>query len=656
MEIGEILKDCDEVKDVERIVDDIYDKREVGITPPFIAFVASSGKGKSQMAFNLMRRGRKVIYLVASEDALAANPQSIYNAYREASLQFLKAAGRDKEENDGNLPYYTLALLESILRGQMHRTLRSLNAKDAMALLNELRENRTIIFLDEFPSHGPTSNSSPHSTARFYRKIFRSHNLVVVTASTNSVATNLINQRNLSRDSDARRVWCYVFTALPKMKLDHVACLHETFSWLKPILENSRPWFASLAIDYLNQLQKNLPDNISHIEILESIIKSIFETVLSSSKARRPYFFFGQLCMLLATSFPEVSGEAKSGELNSLINNHFAQLNEPKCFELTARETLFKPNTPKPWVPVARYPPVSSDILLYLSLSGCNDLNPLRNANYDRQSFITALNEAEKMITIQFNFANPDQRSNSGMKLEASTVGSFVLASHRGGLGGIKFEPFLCQLLYELNVTDIVIPPFNEIEKEIKHIFENVSVPFLAPPNCQWPETLSYPNLGVINRTMNEDRIDFTVGKDITGECKDYGRDLDLGTLKKIFERRPVTSKIHLVITNSIQQRYFQRNNVYGDFVKIVPTMQKTRVYRIHKNSMTHIDGIPNICYCLEKSHSLCKPVSIVIFIELKRVSEVLTEKSETRMDKVETSVSKRKNEGKKPRKRPKTK
>lgn len=72
-------------------------------------------------------------------------------------------------------------------------------------------------------------------------------------------------------------------------------------------------------------------------------------------------------------------------------------------------------------------------------------------------------------------------------------------------------------------------------------------------------------NIANLVRTKNEEKVDFRISTPdtscfLSGECKNYSGKLDLKTIKKILERVPTDTKIHLVFTNKLQNSYFAKS------------------------------------------------------------------------------------------------
>ncbi|KAF1794631.1 hypothetical protein GQ600_18260 [Phytophthora cactorum] len=196
-----------------------------------------------------------------------------------------------------------------------------------------------------------------------------------------------------------------------------------------------------------------------------------------------------------------------------------------------------------------------------------------------------------------FHYDNTEQRSNDGMRLEALTAAAIVLASHAGGFGGVAFPTFLRELLFELGVSE---------RGEMMQLLRDVEiagwgtrvVPFLSPPNEEWPEWLndSSTRFGNLFRTPNED----------------YSSAVNLRVVKSILMRVPAESAIHLVVTNTLQKQYFTAKSSWETFVR-EQSLQNVDFYRISKGStLQEIEGMTN-----QSSSTATKADKLVLFIEL---------------------------------------
>jgi len=139
-----------------------------------------------------------------------------------------------------------------------------------------------------------------------------------------------------------------------------------------------------------------------------------------------------------------------------------------------------------------------------------------------------------------------------------------TLASHREGINGSPISSFFPRLLFECAGSPLTAKFAPSCAVDLL-TSKCDSIPFLSPPNVTYPDWLcKLFELGTIDRSMNKERVDFNCWrlypnkvKLCSGESKDYGVNLELEVIKKIIQRVPVDSPLHIVYTNSLQNRYF---------------------------------------------------------------------------------------------------
>ena len=151
----------------------------------------------------------------------------------------------------------------------------------------------------------------------------------------------------------------------------------------------------------------------------------------------------------------------------------------------------------------------------------------------DRQiSFLQACQDVDKSshtLGLQMIYDNAVQVTNDGMRLESLLASSVCVSSHINGLAGVPISDFLEDLVYQ--VTSAKVELKNVVEEKLKSewkFLQDMVIPFLGPPNCEWPDwfaknqLLNVENFG---RTKNMDRIDFgTSDLKLCGETKDHKR------------------------------------------------------------------------------------------------------------------------------------
>lgn len=190
-------------------------------------------------------------------------------------------------------------------------------------------------------------------------------------------------------------------------------------------------------------------------------------------------FEIGQLSLLLHNKF-----QVRYEKMNRMYG-HFACLNESDTFELTWNSRNYLKKIGQDWDCRCVYPPPKDDMLIYLTLTGGLTYRP----------FCQPLCEiVSSALRPTIWFTNSNQPTKTGQPPGTLVTEAIVLASHAEGFGGATFPTFLCRLLYELGVRKqdemIRLPSHLETSKWGSQV-----VPFLSPPNVEWPEYLLDDNL-----------------------------------------------------------------------------------------------------------------------------------------------------------------
>ena len=89
-----------------------------------------------------------------------------------------------------------------------------------------------------------------------------------------------------------------------------------------------------------------------------------------------------------------------------------------------------------------------------------------------------------------------------------------------------------------MNFNNVELVGYDKIEAD----YLNLTIPFLSPPNCEWPEYLK--NLGTfgnLRRTQNMEQLDAEAqlvlsAEHLTVEMKNYSRKISSTDMKEILE------------------------------------------------------------------------------------------------------------------------
>ncbi|TDH71653.1 hypothetical protein CCR75_007226 [Bremia lactucae] len=626
--LSKTLASQQQVESLSKAIRSILESKDEVI--PFVVLESSSGMGKTQMAFNLNATGQFDVYHIMC-DNVDDKGQDISAAYASRSRVFENCLKKDFEMTNGpNTGSIMLLQGENYLSlyGFIYAALLEKNELETavwtrndvkQALKDRVTNEKKpfIFFLDDFPREIDRKAASNDRWAydnrrrlRLMLNVFRSFGLVVVVSSTSGTARSLTSVSSGSR-CPADYLWCIVHPLLPRTVIgSDVQILPTVF---QNIVSNSRPLFAEIAIQYIRENPWNVGINTANY--LNALVGHLAPLLARRKQRRHHEFEIGQLCLLLCSSC-----RVEDGKLN-LIDSHYACLDEKRTFRLflkangnsyKADETTYNFEDRRSWKCRSVFPHPSSDVLLYLTLTGGLSYRPFNHSL--REVFLSV-----PSTTMYLHDTN--EPMNEKQRFQVLVFAAVVLASHVDGLGGVAFPTFLGRLLYELGVKS------QDVKIDFPVGFEtrgNWVVPFLSPPNVKWPAWLLNDELKLDNfvQTANSETIDFRIDSGlISGECNDEEQPLSLETIRKILSRVPAESKVHLVLTRGLQKEYFTREETYAAFVR-EHNLATMDVYRVSCDStLEEIVGMENQelhkVQCMDDGSTKHCEKKLVIFVEI---------------------------------------
>jgi hypothetical protein len=199
-------------------------------------------------------------------------------------------------------------------------------------------------------------------------------------------------------------------------------------------------------------------------------------------------------------------------------------------------------------------------------LMGSKDFYPFRTSNL-KLSF----RKAAEMFAchadappLKFDGSNSFQKAGEGMFWEAVLASSLIVASRLNGVQGILLKDFIPSVFAQIQLSDELVD-FNlgDTENESLKIFMNsFIVPFLSPPNQQWPgfvKDIPNSNFGNLSLTINKGRIELNSDFGLTGEVKNIKEKIGIDEMDKILNRiherngmGSNESKVHIVFVDSL--------------------------------------------------------------------------------------------------------
>ncbi|KAJ3267720.1 hypothetical protein HDV01_004368 [Terramyces sp. JEL0728] len=563
---------------------------------PFFVMVGSSGVGKTQMAFNLKAMGFHVVYIpllfkpnsLIPDDAV----QSIYSAFSQFTEAFKNCINKDwslisRLNDQSSYPdkLYCYGFLAAILKNEqkwkpiqkskseLEKTISSFLQKKKKKKNGKTVKKKVLVFLDEFPAH--ERHAANEDELRFIRNVYRNVGITVIIASTNSAATNLLKGNN---SSSRPGVWCHVIpTCCPYVVPEDAVIL----PWLKLLLEHSRPLFAQAAYQYWKKDQN--PGKSVTIPYLTNMFSDIFTQMKRQWKQYTlSAFTHGQVCLLLSAHSIEENRNEVQSDMNTtksdgglIIEKHYSNLEEQEIFSLTLTEKkklqLMEPsrtrNKSDLWTPTTTFRPPAKDLLLHLVSMGWGVERPFK------EYFASAYNDTKKHQSFKLPIENPNQKTESGLELEALVCGAIVLASRLNGLESSEWLLFLKRFVLELVIdfSDTNPSTANNIDDKVKRILSGKTIPFLGFPDVEWPESLESLlgfNVGTVKRCANSEMFDINVEREVTVNCikqsqkvftvevKDRIAKFGWTLVKETFSRVPAGSEIHIIVMNDLKHEY----------------------------------------------------------------------------------------------------
>jgi hypothetical protein len=556
--IAKILKNDDCVRQVCKVLCEMTsgDFPDRGFPySPFVFLEGSSGSGKSQTAFAIeasLSTQRDVYYFLYHPPR--SGSQDIYMNFRGISILFSACYEADKHvytKDDCRSLFLKSLFVYGFLYQLISEGIPSSDVAIVAKTGKELRDlmiekgieqRRPIFILDECVADDALEQ------VRFIRNCFRSLGLGLVMLGTDSrVATLPLNIRRFSRGGEGVP-WCFVFGQFPAVDVSLTELPLDAPEWLKALLKHSRPLFAQLVSA---RVREPFCD-------FDAVLKDVFLKLVKSKNIFEDSF--GQLGQLRLFQNAHLSLSDWTDQPTPLIHSHFAQLKSLKKNFVVWCDGYIK-GTFMIWTPCSAFPKVQDDVLLYLLLMGGKDFSAFYSRHKEQvpyAHFLMSVKDDPVFRSDVLDYSNAVQKSNDGLFLESLLCSTICAASHSNGLAGIGLKQFLMSLVFQLQISkvesgQVAVAGLEQLDGI------NMTVPFLSPPNQDWPSFLTIPgvNTGFLSRTRNSDNIDLWASCGLAGESKDYGKEINLETMKQILQRVPEHTKLEIVFTRKLQKSYF---------------------------------------------------------------------------------------------------
>eukprot|EP01031_Cornospumella_fuschlensis_P028375 gene28375-34258_t len=603
-----------------------------GLPMQFVAVVAPSGSGKTQLPYCLQSADFPCVHVTLQRRDMNGSQQPIYTTldgssnFIDAFLRDLRFYGGELRNGLGQIQFFSSALLgcAAVRYFLQPADLRTSVQACTVTQLSQIVESmevrsRPVFFLDE----SLCSSEEMTLLIRYIRNLLRSVGLLAVVMGTDSGVAYMFRPSNASRLSDTVTTWCTLITELPAVTEESASVLglgetlqrlrdnrHDGIAaFLESQLSTSIGWFVELFCEEALALPQEALAGLSSASVLDRILESMAAKVYDAKKQMvSREGVRGQLAMQcnichggLSPSQP-LSGSARNlrGNSHHFVNCHFAHLQDSNFLDVCMDGSeLAKMGCRTLWDPTGVFPDPATHALLYLCLGGAFH-DYLGKAIHDGAARGLNTFSAFDFIcqTASLDAGNRVAPSRPGDKLEALTAAAVAVASRRHGVAGIALGHFLRCLVEELAVDGRVASSGKETsslqvcweQEPALGAFQHLQVPYLPPPNSRWPASLSALAggcFGSLSRVKHTERVDFRVeaaagASGLTGECNRFEHPVSLDALKGFVARALSKEEaVHLIVVSKLQQTYFSSRQDFDKYCEENPEVRQCSLMRI---------------------------------------------------------------------------
>ncbi|CAH0486112.1 unnamed protein product [Peronospora farinosa] len=518
---------CDQILNK---IDNLY---EFPVHPmPFICVAASSGMGKTQLAFALGGR-RPWFYWPAI--SLGEGSQLIYLNFCSFSREFNSFTRKDdpmkKPEED--ILDTTSEIYESEhlwTYGFIRALLEHCNSKNNRPAQMICFEEETSLYVEKCSRNSVVAarkrmgkNAVPffildemselyggRNKVAFQRNVFRACGLVVIVMGTDANITKLASHYKTEK-------WMTLFARLPPYQPMDLVNEEKQAAWIR--MKEQYPFLMDIVVNSRGRFDKYFVDKVAEFAMkgesvnLCDLLNNAFDYVGNSTYNGKGFMYRkdGKDAHLMATAYTNVDHESRiagstvpeprpkkrkfAGVVGTqCMHVHFANLVEDQHIDVMLLEGKLNVDGVH-WEPRCRFPKVEEDVLLYLAVVGGKD--SLGDANHYKYKYsaMRMFSKGKKHITQD----NRHALSSDFITFENMLAQAIFCASRRNGVRGIPFKDFFYGLLGEfqnefkwmkmimsdtrksVGVTELVAGYSNLTA------LPDTMIPFLAPPNATWP-------------------------------------------------------------------------------------------------------------------------------------------------------------------------
>ncbi|KAF4040980.1 hypothetical protein GN244_ATG07024 [Phytophthora infestans] len=405
--------------------------------------------------------------------------------------------------------------------------------------------------------------------AAFQRNVFRACGLVVLVMGTDAKITKLTHQ--LGGSSGDPHMWMTVFSRFPpyqpirfedEAKQDAWDRIRAHYPVLMTIVEHSRGRFVRHFVDRaaVYAMEK------SHTFDLRDLLDDAFcyvrtrveetKRFMSKPEGRNAQMMAMSNVDAVETSEPETKRRRIASGIQSM-HSHFANLADSQHTDVYVSQGELTANG-KEWLPLCSFPTIREDVLLYLAVLGGKTYSGYYNESVWRVFSLwkkrhgLTMGETTKAVSQNYKY------------YENMVAHMIFCASRRNGVRGILFPDFFPWLLGEFR-EQVTVPTklvmgqremaFSELLDGYHELAElpGKTVPFLAPPNAEWPPYILGAGCGCfghLNRLENEGRSNISVRENVSPyapllicECKHWFENIDARMVEGIIDGLETTQK-----------------------------------------------------------------------------------------------------------------
>ncbi|KAI3661477.1 hypothetical protein MP638_007207 [Amoeboaphelidium occidentale] len=595
LEVSALLVDAPEVEELVNLMNECSQHSD----RPYVFIEGSSGEGK------MVVRPITFLALVSAKllkgftDTLSTSPSCLLTVLKwipkmlknQTNMDYSDVFSVKELQNKTLYVYGFMKLLMKTDSSEISAAVVDVKPEsfEVVSRMVKSQAIRPFVFLDEFAVVDAHNRGYEFHKLRLMRNSFRAVGFGTTVLGTSTRAVNLEKFKTYGRSDIS--LWCRVVTKLPKVPpnapivtrtLEAIPTEYRTV--VEQLLIRGRPWFSSLMARFINDTF-GLDGKI--IQDLDSIFTQCWKHIIATKRIwTEDAGRHAQAAMYLNASYapPKNSlatsliehhfaildstmylnasyAPPKTSLATSLIEHHFAILDSSATganFDLSAQLEL-EPGTR--WVPSMMFRSVENEPLLHLIMLGGKDRSGFQESAVRTFENIEATPEARRLVN---KYDNAMQISNSGNRAEAILAASICDASHINGLAGVSPRLFVEKLIFHLQYSHL---EWGDFTKTFETVMSGRTVPFLAVADQSWPnylKELPSAKLGTFRRAVNAERMDMARDLWLSGECKDFTKNLPGTEMEESLVRIPQTSYLHVVYTSDLQGTYFNMKRGKG--------------------------------------------------------------------------------------------